>query len=97
MGAAEANLEELRTLVLEHGLPRTDLTLFGVRCPYCGKSDRIRPLEPPDELGGSLLAEARASYARLWAELAGQRRLGVCGFCSIPVALTAGAATLLTE
>ena len=42
--------EVLKTFVLTHGLPKTDMALFGIKCPYCGKSDRIRELEEPDAL-----------------------------------------------
>ena len=41
--------EVLKTFVLTHGLPKTDMALFGIKCPYCGKSDRIRgPVDVAD-------------------------------------------------
>jgi hypothetical protein len=45
-------VEELKKFVLEHSLPKTEMALFGILCPYCGKSDRIRQLENPQALAG---------------------------------------------
>ena len=42
-------VERLKLFAICHGLPQTDMALFGIKCPYCGKSDRIRALEKPDE------------------------------------------------
>ncbi len=69
-------IERFRSLIMEMGLPRHDLSLFGVRCPYCGKSDRIRKLEPPGELDA-----APAEYAQLWARFGAEGELAVCKFC----------------
>ncbi|MCG6894088.1 MAG: hypothetical protein LJE65_10815 [Desulfobacteraceae bacterium] len=91
-------LESLQRLILENELPRKDMALFGVSCPYCGKSDRIRPLEPPDTL--SLSGEDQAGYEQLWRQLAPpEMGLGVCKFCQNPVALGANgdARSLLPE
>jgi hypothetical protein len=74
--------ELLRQFILEHDLPRTELALFGIRCPYCGKSDRIHGLEAPGRVTGCLPDEAVARYTELWGALAaGDERLGLCRFC----------------
>jgi len=75
-------LEELKKFVLEHGLPKTEMALFGILCPYCGKSDRIRQLEDPQALTGKIESENMAVYFTLWDQLArGGGSLGVCKFC----------------
>jgi hypothetical protein len=75
-------VEELKTFVLKHGLPQTDMALFGIICPYCGKSDRIRQLEEPDALSEEIDSENMAIYFRLWDQLASSNgSLGVCKFC----------------
>ena len=56
----------LKNFVMEHGLPRTEITLFGIKCPYCGKSDRIRQLETPDDLNGDLAEPDLERYTQLW-------------------------------
>lgn len=93
-------LETLEKLIIENGLPRTDMALFGVSCPYCGKSDRIRPLEPPGNGDLDLSDEDRAGYEALWRQLAPPGMgLGVCKFCQNPLALGTGgdARSLLPE
>ena len=83
--------ETLRQFLLTHGLPQTDLTLFGLRCPYCGKSDRIQPLEPPDDIPRSLSDEDKRSYSNLYEQLRTDHApLGVCKFCQNPVRLADG-------
>ncbi|MEW6274738.1 MAG: hypothetical protein AB1556_06440 [Bacillota bacterium] len=83
MGLME--LEKFKNMVLELGLPREELVLFGVVCPYCGKNDRIRPLEPPDELAGELAGADLAKYRQLWEALTAggpeEPGLAVCKFC----------------
>ncbi|WP_027357107.1 hypothetical protein [Desulfofundulus thermocisternus] len=74
-------IEQFRNLVLKLGLPRTDMVLFGIVCPYCGKNDRIRPLEPPEELSKELGQQEMALYARVWRELHPDNSLAVCRFC----------------
>jgi len=75
-------VEELRKFVLEHSLPKTEMALFGILCPYCGKSDRIRQLEDPQALAGKIGSENMALYFTLWDQLArGGGPLGVCKFC----------------
>ena len=74
--------EVLKTFVLTHGLPKTDMALFGIKCPYCGKSDRIRELEEPDALTRKMDSENMATYFNLWDQLARSNgSLGVCKFC----------------
>ena len=43
-------IDKLKALIIENNLPQTDMSIFGIKCPYCGKSDRIRKLEPPEDL-----------------------------------------------
>ncbi|MGD8263525.1 MAG: hypothetical protein PVG70_19300 [Desulfobacterales bacterium] len=74
--------EELKKFVLGNGLPKMDMALFGILCPYCGKSDRIRQLEEPDTLKGQIDSENIAMYTTLWKHLVRSNgRLGVCKFC----------------
>lgn len=83
--------EALRQLVLAHDLPHTDMTLFGMRCPYCGKSDRIRQLEQPRDVSGGLSEEEKARYGEMFARLAANNGgLGVCKFCHNPLRLAQG-------
>ena len=75
-------VEQLRTFAINHGLPKTDMALYGVRCPYCGKSDRIRLLETPEELTtifNSTDLEIYRSFYKEIAETTGS--MGVCKFC----------------
>ena len=48
-------VERLKLFAICHGLPQTDMALFGIKCPYCGKSDRIRALEKPDEIKNGII------------------------------------------
>ena len=74
--------EKLKTFVLTNGLPKTDMALFGIKCPYCGKSDRIRELEEPDALSEKIDSENMAIYFSLWDQLARSTgSLAVCKFC----------------
>jgi hypothetical protein len=80
--ARQQDIERLRQFVMEHGLPLTDMALFGVRCPYCGKSDRVRSLESPEELVNDLPDHDLETYQGLWQSLiSGDVGLGVCKFC----------------
>jgi len=75
-------VELLKRFILEHDLPRTDMALFGILCPYCGKSDRIRELEAPLRINGAIHHEAAARYTELWSTLAASDELlGICKFC----------------
>ena len=75
-------LLQLKDFVLEHGLPRVDVALFGIKCPYCGKSDRIRQLETAEELNGDLLSTDLEHYKMLWRSLGKKDgTLGICKFC----------------
>lgn len=74
--------EKLKTFVLTHGLPKTDMALFDIKCPYCGKSDRIRDLEEPDALTEKMDSKNLAIYFNLWDQLARSNgSLAVCKFC----------------
>ncbi|SHF15285.1 hypothetical protein SAMN02745218_01568 [Desulfofundulus australicus DSM 11792] len=84
-------VEQFRKLVLDKELPGTDVVLFGVTCPYCGKNDRIRPLEPPEELSEELGQQEMALYARVWRELHPDNSLAVCRFCRNILQVQAGA------
>ncbi len=85
MGTNEA-VEKLQQFILDRDLPKTDMALFGIRCPYCGKSDRIRQLEAPDELHGVMDPEDIKKYTALWMNLAqSSESLGVCKFCQNPL------------
>ncbi len=87
MGINEV-IQKLQQFVIEHGLPKTDMALFGIRCPYCGKSDRIRELEDPDELQEGLGPEDIKEYTELWMNLTqSSGSLGVCKFCNNPLNL----------
>lgn len=77
-----AAAEELKAFVLMHGLPKTDMALFGIKCPYCGKSDRVRQLEEPDALSRKIDSKQMAIYLDLWDQLTrSNRSLAVCKFC----------------
>jgi hypothetical protein len=81
-------VEEFKHFIMEHDLPGADMALFGVRCPYCGKSDRIRELEPPGRLESRFPVDQAARYAGLWSTLAdADGRLAVCKFCRNVLAL----------
>jgi len=74
------DVEGFRSLIIELDLPQRANILFGVRCPVCGKTDRICLLEPPDELAGNLGQYAR--YIELWSLLkVDGEYLAVCKFC----------------
>jgi hypothetical protein len=83
-------VEAIKQLVIEKNLPKKDMALFGIRCPYCGKSDRIRQLEDPESLNGGLEAHEMAEYESLWQHLTHSKAsLGVCKFCLNPLRLLA--------
>jgi hypothetical protein len=84
-------VERLKLFAICHGLPQTDMALFGIKCPYCGKSDRIRALERPDEIKNGIKPESLLEYSELWMSLTpGYGSLGVCKFCQNPLALIEG-------
>lgn len=72
------DIEGYRQLIRELGLPQQDFALFGLRCPYCGKSDRINRLEKPEEL-----ETCPEEYHRLWKKFGGEGDLVVCKFCEV--------------
>ncbi|MFZ0612033.1 MAG: hypothetical protein WAM73_07340 [Desulfobacterales bacterium] len=81
-------VEELKALIIEKSLPRTAVAIFGIKCPYCGKSDRIHRLETPEDLPADIDPEATSRYADLWQRLnPSMARLGVCKFCLNPLEL----------
>lgn len=76
------SVQKLRQFVIEYGLPKTDMALFGIKCLYCGKSDRIRQLEIPDELHEKMDSKDMKRYSDLWKRLTQSGdSLGVCKFC----------------
>lgn len=80
--------EAIKRLIIECELPRTEMALFGVLCPYCGKTDRIRQLEQPPDLKGVLTAADLDIYKELWHLLVPNGwELGVCRFCLAPLRL----------
>lgn len=89
-------VEQLKALIIENNLPRTEVALCGITCPYCGKSDRIRQLESPENLSGEVDDEILSCYSNLWRRLnPASNRLGVCRFCLNPLALIKGRAETL--
>ena len=69
-------VEKLKALILELELPHSDFALFGVMCPYCGKTDRLHKLEEPADV-----EEAPAAYSAVWEKLRPNGELLVCKFC----------------
>ncbi len=79
-------VQHLQQFIIDHDLPGTDMALFGIKCPYCGKSDRIRQLEEPEELHGGIDPEDIKKYADFWANFTQSKgSLGVCKFCQNPL------------
>ena len=56
-------VQKLQRFIVDHDLPKTDIALYGIKCPYCGKSDRIRGLEDPNELEGIIDPEDIKTYS----------------------------------
>jgi hypothetical protein len=82
-------MEDLRQFVMEHGLPATEMTLFGVKCPYCGKSDQIKKLESPDDLTDVIETDALAAYSSFFKKKQQpESSIGVCWFCRNCVSFT---------
>ncbi|UCH20479.1 MAG: hypothetical protein JSU83_18335 [Deltaproteobacteria bacterium] len=81
-------VDELKRIIIEQGLPKTDMALYGILCPYCGKSDRIRKLESPGELQIQMNPRDLAIYRHFWDELLNpDTSLAVCKFCQNPLKL----------
>jgi len=75
-------VDRLKSFAIRLGLPQTDMALFDIKCPYCGKSDRIRTLENPEELKNGIDPDDLRQYSELWMSLAlSGESLGVCKFC----------------
>ena len=73
---------KLQELVMRHGLPCSDYALFGVKCPYCGKIDRVSQLETPEKLQQNMDAEEARMYTEHWHRLARpDHSIGVCTSC----------------
>ena len=72
------DIEHYRNLIRDLGLPKREFALFGIRCPYCGKSDRINPLEKPEAL-----ATCPEDYRKLWEQFGRAGELVVCKFCEV--------------
>ena len=87
-------IERFKAIVVELELPRHNFVLFGVMCPYCGKSDRIHELEDPSELG-----EIPIEYDEIWNKFSSKGKLAVCKFCRQVLLLSApkGIASPLAE
>ena len=84
-------VERLKSFAIRHGLPQTDMALFGIKCPYCGKSDRIRTLENPDKLKNGIDPDDLRQYSELWMSLTTSGgSLGVCKFCQNLLELNEG-------
>ena len=95
-----AAVEQLKNLIITHGLPQTDMALYGIKCPYCGKSDRIHKLESPDDLSQRISKDDTAQYGNLWNQLNPDGSvLGFCKFCLNPseLAVSAGEAKVLVN
>jgi hypothetical protein len=69
-------IERFKQIILELGLPRQDYALFGLKCPYCGKSDRINPLESPEQM-----EDCPEEYQKLWLQFGAQGDPVLCKFC----------------
>jgi hypothetical protein len=66
----------LRDVIFDLELPRTEFALYGVRCPYCGKSDRIHRLERPEEL-----PDVPDAYQAAWNGISKEKEPVLCMFC----------------
>ena len=78
----EQLLIKSKQIVIENDLPQTDVALYGIRCPYCGKSDRIRELESPEKLFLQIDSKQIQAYILLWeTTVQPNEALGVCKFC----------------
>jgi len=81
-------VEQLKFFIIKKDLPETDFALFNVKCPYCGKSDRIRQLEPPDSLNSKFNPQDLNASIEIWHNLARSgESLGFCKFCETPLKL----------
>jgi hypothetical protein len=87
------DIEKLQRILIEEGLPQTERAYFGLKCPYCGKSDRIRELESPQSLAGALGSGTLSLYQGLWSRFeAPGCVLGVCKFCQNPLRILSSGA-----
>ena len=75
-------------MIIEHNLPQNEMALYGLLCPLCGKTDRIRELEPPDDIVYIVGEEDIEIYKNAWNKCLDESRvLGVCKFCNTPLSL----------
>ncbi len=82
-------IQKLQRFITDHDLPKTDIALHGIKCPYCGKSARIRELENPNELGGAVDPEDIKIYSGYCVALSlPMGSLGVCKFCQNPLRIS---------
>ena len=82
-------VQKLQRFIADHDLPKTDIALYGIKCPYCGKSDRIRELEDPNELEGVIDPEDIKTYSDCCVALSlSMGSLGVCKFCQNPLRIS---------
>ena len=82
-------VQKLQQFIVDHDLPKTDIALYGIKCPYCGKSDRIRELEAPNELEGIIDPEDAKTYSDCCVALSlSMGSLGVCKFCQNPLRIS---------
>ena len=80
---------ESKRFVIDNELPQTDVALYGVRCPYCGKSDRIRELDHPDQLPQRIDSSRIQPYVLLWQTATESNAvLAICKFCQNLVRLS---------
>jgi hypothetical protein len=81
-------VDQLKLFIIKNDLPETDFALFNVKCPYCGKSDHIRQLEPPDTLNSRFNPQDLNAYTEFWHIFARpDESLSVCKFCETPLKL----------
>ena len=93
-----SEIEELSKIILSLGLPKNDFALFGIPCPFCGKSDRIHRLESFEELCHE---QDKEKVKRLLSLLKkanpGGKPLGVCKFCRNILALSGNRAESIAD
>ena len=82
-------VQKLQRFIADNDLPKTDIALYGIKCPYCGKTDRIRELENPNELEGVIDSEDINTCSDCCVALSlPMGSLGVCKFCQNPLKIS---------
>ncbi len=82
-----ADLERLKEILLIYELPRQDLALFGVLCPLCGKTDRIRQVELPHQVKEyhDIPRDVAEFYTYIYSAcINNEQVMAVCKFCNTP-------------